>query len=84
MGAAGPAVTWLMGRSADKFMKQTGRFAAASQESLDKILAMSRGTEYGRRCGLDGAAPQKVFETSSLPTPSFFSRQPRARPVRPR
>jgi hypothetical protein len=74
MGAAGPAVTWLMGRSADKFMKQTGRFAAASQESLDKILAMSRGTEYGRRCGLDGAAPQKVFET--LPTTTYSDYAP--------
>jgi hypothetical protein len=74
MGAAGPAVTWLMGRSADKFMKQTGRFAAASQESLDKILAMSRGTEYGRRCGLDGAAPQKVFET--LPTTTYTDYAP--------
>jgi hypothetical protein len=74
MGSAGPAFTWLMGRSADKFMKQTGRFAATSNNSLDQILALTRGTEYGRRCGLDGPAPHKIFET--LPTTTYTDYAP--------
>lgn len=74
MRAAGPMFTWLMARSADKFLNETGRFAAASHESLDKILTLVRNTEHGRRCGLDGVTPHKVFET--LPTTTYVDYAP--------
>jgi len=56
-------------RSADKFLQQTSQYQALSENTLDQILALSRKTEYGRRCGLDGSAPRKVFET--LPTTTY-------------
>jgi len=56
-------------RSADKFLKQTAQYKALSENTLDQLLAMSRKTEYGRRCGLDGPDPRKVFKT--LPTTTY-------------
>jgi len=58
-----------MQRSADKFLQQTADYKALSENTLDQILALTRHTEYGRRCGLDGPNPRKVFET--LPTTTY-------------
>ena len=65
----GPIFSWAMLRSADKFMRQTAQYRELSEKTLDQLLALSRKTEYGRRCGLDGKAPRKVFET--LPTTTY-------------
>ncbi len=69
IGSAGPIFSWMMLRSADKFLQQTADYKALSENTLDQILALTRHTEYGRRCGLDGPNPRKVFET--LPTTTY-------------
>ena len=65
----GPVFSWAMLRSAEKFLRQTKQYQAISEKTLDQILALSRKTEFGRRCGLDGPEPRKVFET--LPTTTY-------------
>jgi hypothetical protein len=57
-----------MQRSASKFMKQTARFEAVSQRTLDGILAQNRRTEFARQCGLDTRARRRVFETLPVTT----------------
>lgn len=57
-----------MQRSADAFIAQTARYDAVSSQTLDRILALNGGTEYGRRHGLDGPAPRKVFERLPVTT----------------
>jgi hypothetical protein len=70
----GPAISWAMRKSAEKFMRQTAQFEASSRQTLERILAMNGGTEFGRRCGLDGAVPRQVFET--LPTTTYADYAP--------
>jgi hypothetical protein len=57
-----------MRRSADKFVAQTTQYAALSGQMLDRILALNGGTEYGRRCGLDGPSPRRAFERLPVTT----------------
>jgi hypothetical protein len=64
----GPALSWAMRRSADRFMSQTAQFQALSERTLDRILTQNRGTEFARRCGLDTRAPRRVFETLPVTT----------------
>jgi hypothetical protein len=59
----------MMRRSADKFLAQAENYQAVSEKTLDQLLALSCKTEFGRRCGLDGPARRKVFET--LPTTTY-------------
>jgi len=74
LNMAGPAISWAMRRSADKFMAQTAQYEAVSHERLDKILALNRHTEFARRCGLDTADQRRVFE--SLPVTTYADYAP--------
>ncbi|TFG85399.1 MAG: GH3 auxin-responsive promoter family protein [Chromatiales bacterium] len=68
MQAAGSGISWALQRLASTFMAQTDQYAAISSQTLDRILALNGRTEYGRRCGLDGANPRRVFEKLPLST----------------
>ncbi len=70
----GPMVSWGMQRSADNFMRQTARYRAVSEQTLDRILAQNRNTVFGQRCGLNGPAPRRVFE--NLPTTTYADYAP--------
>ena len=67
-------MSWAMVRSADKFIRQTVQFETSSRDMLKQILTLNRGTEFARRCGLDGPNPQRVFE--SLPTTTYADYEP--------
>ena len=64
----GSGACWGMRQIGDKFLTQTAHFQASSSRTLDRILALNGRTEFGRRCGLNGAAPRRVFETLPLTT----------------
>ncbi len=70
----GPALSWAMRRSADRFMSRTSQFEALSKRRLGQILALNRQTEFARRCGLDTANPRRVFET--LPVTNYSDYAP--------
>jgi len=70
----GPAFSWAMLKSADNFIQQTAHYKALSEKTLEHLLALSSGTEFGRRCGLDGPARRTVFE--SLPTTTYSDYEP--------
>jgi hypothetical protein len=59
---------------ADTFIAQAGQYAALSSQTLDRILALNGATEYGRRCGLDGASPRRAFD--KLPVTSYVDYAP--------
>ena len=64
----GSGACWGMRQTAHKFLTQTAQFQASSSRTLDRILALNGQTEFGRRCGLNGAAPRRTFETLPLTT----------------
>lgn len=74
LATAGPGISWGLQRMADTFMAQAGQYAALSSQTLDRILALNGATEYGRRCGLDGPSPRRVFD--KLPVTSYVDYAP--------
>ena len=55
-------------------MRRTAQFETSSRQTLERILAMNGGTEFGRCRGLDGSLPRQVFET--LPTTTYADYAP--------
>lgn len=66
---AGPAISWVMAQSADRFMNQSANYAAVSKRTLTRILTLNRDTEFARSRALDGRERRKVFE--SLPVTTY-------------
>lgn len=64
----GPALSWAMYRSAERFMRQTAHFRAVSQRTLDGILTQNRDTEFARQHGLNSRTRRRVFEASPVTT----------------
>ncbi|MFQ5635226.1 MAG: GH3 auxin-responsive promoter family protein, partial [Gammaproteobacteria bacterium] len=71
---AGPAFSWGMARSAERFIGQTGQFEALSRKTLNRILSMNRRTAFARSRGLDGRSRRRVFET--LPVTNYSDYAP--------
>lgn len=70
----GPWVSLAMRRSADRFFRDTAKFDAISQRTLDRILWLNRRTAFARRCGLDTRSRRKVFD--SLPVTTYADYAP--------
>lgn len=69
MNVAGPALSWMLRRSADRFMRETAQFRASSEATLDQILALNANTAFSRDRGLNGPTPRQVFD--ALPTTTY-------------
>lgn len=61
-------MSWGVQRLASNFMARRNQYATLSSRTLDRLLALNGRTEYGRRCGLDGANPRRVFDQLPLST----------------
>ncbi len=70
----GPAFSWLMGRAAAQFMRQTRDFARLSTRTRDRILALNRNTEFARHRGLAGPNPSTAF--ASMPVTTYADYAP--------
>ena len=68
METVGPAISWGLLRLANTFMEKTTDYAALNSRTLERILALNRTTEYGRRCGLDRVNPRRAFDKLPLST----------------
>lgn len=61
-------MSWGVQRLASNFMARRDQYATLSSRTLDRLLALNGRTEYGRRYGLDGANPRRVFNQLPLST----------------